>query len=321
MVEATPPNQGAFDLSGIAAAQAGAVPRGANAGLPAQAPHPGAGGAGESADLGAPTISALLVTDVTQANLMNEMQLSSRVPVVLVLYSPKSLASQQAVDLLETVTREARGAFQLGKVDVDADPQVAAAFQAQSIPAAYAVLAGRPLPLFEGVPTRSQVQEVLDEVLRIAPELGVTARLTVEESEFDKPMPPAHQAARDAEAEGDWGKAVKAWKKVLASNPADAEAKTALARARFERRYEKELAAQTSGESAADESVSALADSMFASGDEEGAFNSLLDALTGSFDPEEKERLRKQLVGLFPIATDAAAVKSARNRLATHLMV
>lgn len=316
MAEATPPTAGAFDLSGMV-----------GAGVPASgmsAPSPtGPGSAPMPRTISEDaSISAPLATEITQDNLMNEMQLSNRVPVVIVLYSPKSLASQQAVDILESAARSAGGAFQLARVNVDAEPQVAAAFQAQSVPAAYAVLAGRPLPLFEGVPTGAQVQEVLDEVLRIAPELGVTSRLTVDEAELTKPMPPAHQAARAAEEEGDWGKAVKAWKKVLASNPADAEAKTALARARFERRYEKELTtAQERSEAPAEVSVSALADSMFASGDEEGAFNALLEALTACDDPEEKERLRKQLIGLFPISTDMAAVKSARGRLATHLMV
>lgn len=307
MTEATPSTAGAFDLSGMAPT----------------APSPAAPASDAAPRTISPdaVVSAPLVMDITQANLANEMQLSTRVPLVIVLYSPKSLASQQAVEALEGAARSASGSFQLARVNVDTDPDVAAAFQAQSVPAAYAVLAGRPLPLFEGVPTPAQVQEVLAEVLRIAPELGVTGRLNFDESELEKPMPPAHQSARAAEEEGDWDQAIKAWKKVLASNPADAEAKTALARARFERRYERELSQSPDREGAGAESLSALADSMFASGDEEGAFNALLEALISSDSPEEKEAVRKQLVGLFPIATDPAAVKSARGRLATYLMV
>lgn len=313
MSETSPSSAGAFDLSHM-------VPQGqAQSSDPQTAPqaHPALGAPASSA-----AISAPLIVDVTEANLQETMALSQTVPIVLVLYSKKSLASKQAVDVLESVARADAGSFQLGKVDVDVSPNVAAAFQVQTVPASFALVAGRPVPLFEGAPTETQVTEVLNELLQVAPQMGVTGRLQVSEADLEKPMPEEHRAARTAEEEGDWDKAVKAWKKVLANNPSDSEAKTALARARFERRYEAETAeAASEDEPVGDLSTSALADSMFAKGDEEGAFNVLLDALTASFDAEEKEKLRQQLVGLFPIATDSAAVKSARTRLATHLMV
>ena len=69
------------------------------------------------------------------------------------------------------------------------------------------------------------------------------------------------------------------------------------------------------------ESPTTSADAHFAAGGEQGAFNVLLDALISAEDESDKEKYRRALVDLFPIASDTAAVKAARNRLATHLMV
>lgn len=312
--------QGAVDLSQMVSgvptstSDPGGYPpealAGTYAGDPAELPASGSG----------PIVDAPLISDVTEANFDAHMALSQTIPVVLVLYSKNSLPSKQALSTLESVVRSSRGAFQLGKIDVEASPALAAAFQAPTLPAAFAIMARRPVPMFEGVPTEAQVTEILDELLQVAPQLGVTGRIRVSDEDLEQPIPEEHWVARAAEDEGDWSKAVKAWKKVLANNPSDQEAKTALARARFERRYEKELVAVEVGEGSPD-SPATLADNMFARGDEEGAFNVLLDSLVATYDPKEKEAYRKQLVGLFPIATDSAAVKSARTRLATHLMV
>ena len=265
----------------------------------------------------AQNVPAPLVVDVTEATFEEQMALSQEVPVVLALYSPRSLASKQSLEILESLIRSADGSLQLGRVDVEASPQLAAAFQAQSVPATFAIIARRPIPLFEGVPTPAEAQRILTEVLQAAQQLGVTGRLEVSDEDTEIPTPEEHLPARAAEEEGDWDGAEKAWKKVLANNPADKEAKVALARARFERRYEKELA----GGAEMTESPTTSADAHFAAGDEQGAFDVLLDALISAEDESDKEKYRRALIGLFPIASDTAAVKAARNRLATYLMV
>lgn len=266
-----------------------------------------------------PTIDAPLITEVTTATFEEQMAISQTVPVVLVLYSPRSLASKQAVEVLEDVARADAGAFQLGKIDVETSPELAEAFKSSTIPAGFAVVARRPVPLFEGVPTPDQVNEILGELFQVAPQLGVTGRLNISEGDLERPIPPEHLAAREAEAVGDWSAAVKAWKKVLANHPADREAKTALARARFERRYEKESASVA--EAAAEVSVRVAADDRFAHGDEAGAFGLLLEAIKTTNDADDRDTLRKQLIGLFAIASDAAAVKSARADLSTFLLM
>ena len=260
----------------------------------------------------AATIPAPLVEAVTEQNFEQQMALSQTVPVILAVYSAKSLTSQQARTVLSDAVREYQGAFALRELDVDTQPQLAAALQVQALPTAMALVGGRPVPLFEGVPVKSQLTSVLDELLQVAPSMGVTGRLEVTSDELVSPIPPAHEAPLAAQDAGEWEKAIGLWRKVLANNPADTEAKLALARAEFELRQE------TASVDADD--AQAAADQLFAVGQEAQAFDLLLAQVTeGTAD--EREAARARLVELFALATDPAAVKSARTRLATVLLV
>ena len=60
------------------------------------------------------------------------------------------------------------GAWVLGTVDVDANPQLAAAAQAQSIPTVLVAWQGQFAPGFTGALPEAQVRLFLDEVLAIA---------------------------------------------------------------------------------------------------------------------------------------------------------
>ena len=175
------------------------------------------------------------------------------------------------------------------------------------------------MPLFEGAPTEADLEGVLAELFQVAPQLGVVGRINVGAADLETPIPDSHLPAREAEALGDWEKAIAAWRKVLASNPADREAKTALTRARFQLRQEESTEAGTNATEGTDNA--AQADRLFAAGQEAAAFDLLLAALAEAADAEQREQLRSRLVELFQIAGDPEAVKSARTRLATMLMV
>lgn len=267
---------------------------------------------GDQSDVpGAATIDAALIEQVTEANIEERMALSQTVPVLLIFYSGRSLASQNAVEILEDATRSLEGAVALGEVDTDAQPALAAALGIQTLPTSLALVGGRPVPLFEGVPTAEQLNALLAELLQVAPQLGVTGRIAITEEQLEKPMPPAHVAPREAEEAEDWDTAVQLWKKVLANNPADQEATLALARAEFEARQAVQDAPDVLG----------TADRLFASGRESEAFDLLLEQVAASADAAAKEAARARLVDLFRLAVDASAVKRARTRLATLLMV
>ena len=253
-------------------------------------------------------LEADLIAPLTEATFEDAMALSQTVPVVLFFYAKGSLPSKRAVTLLEDVTRAYQGKIALRLVDAESAQNLLAALQVQALPVAVALVGKRPVPLFEGVPTEAQVKSLVDQLLEAAGQLGVTGRISVDATNLEKPMPPEHEAPRAAEESEDWESAISLWKKVLANDPSDQEAKLALARAEFELR-------QAGG---ADDPLS-KADVLFATGHESEAFQLLLGMMTSAEDADAKDASRARLVELFALATDKAAVKSARSRLSSML--
>lgn len=251
-----------------------------------------------------------LITDADEASFQDVMSTSQAVPVILVMWSPRSLESKPALAMLEEVTRENTGAFQLVKVDIDRAPQIAQAFQIQSVPSVVALVGGRPIPLFQGSAAKEQVLPVIAQVIEAAGQMGVTARIAVAAEDTAAPTPPEHLAPLAAEAEGRLEDAIVGWEKVVDLNPRDEDAKSHLARVRLAARSAK-----------ADESdPAARADELFAAGDAAAAFDVLLDLLAAATQDEEREALRLRLLDLFRVAGATPEVSKARTRLAMLLM-
>jgi putative thioredoxin len=91
---------------------------------------------------------------------------SNEVPVVVDLWAPWCGPCKTLGPMLEAVVGETGGAVELVTVNVDENPQVATAFQAQSIPAVYAMRAGKVVDGFIGAVAEPTVR---DFVGRLAP--------------------------------------------------------------------------------------------------------------------------------------------------------
>ena len=252
-----------------------------------------------------------LITSTDEAGFQDVMSTSQAVPVILVMWSSRSLESKPTLAMLEDVAREHAGAFQLVEVDIDKAPQIAQAFQIQAVPTVVALVGGRPVPLFQGSAGKEQVVPVVSQILEAAAQMGITARIAVAAEDTAAPIPPEHEAPLAAEEEGRLDEAIALWERVVELNPRDEDAKSHLSRVRF--------AARAYGDHDASDPA-ARADALFAAGDAQAAFDVLLDLLAATKDDEERDALRLRLLDLFRVAGSSPEVSKARTRLAMLLM-
>ena len=141
--------------------------------------------------------------DVTDANFERDvLQRSMQVPVVVDLWAEWCGPCKTLGPVLERVVAETRGAVELAKVDVDTNPQVAATFQVQSIPAVFALRDQQVVDSFIGAVPEATVREF---VARLAPAPSEADRLAARGDEASLrhalELEPAHAAAVVALAE------------------------------------------------------------------------------------------------------------------------
>lgn len=105
--------------------------------------------------------------DVTDATFQTDvLERSQTTPVVVDLWAPWCGPCRTLSPILEKVVGETGGSVVLAKVNVDENPQVAAAFRVQGIPAVYAVSGGKVVDGFIGAQPEARVREFID---RLAP--------------------------------------------------------------------------------------------------------------------------------------------------------
>lgn len=289
-------------------------------------PQPGTGAAGATAPTGG------VVVDVTDASFPQVLELSRTVPVVIDLWAAWSEPSTQLSPIIEKVTREQGGRIVLAKVDVDANPQIAQAFRAESVPMVVALVAGQPVPMFTGAVAEEQVRDVFSRLLELAAQNGVTGSVPTGDAETDggaaeeavePPLPPLHAEAFEAIEAGDYARAITAYEKALAENPRDEDAKAGLGQVRLLDRVQG-LDLQQAREAAAAnprdvQAQFAVADLDISGGHVADAFDRLLD-LFAAVPAEERAPVRERLVELFDLVGSAdPRVAAARTRLASLL--
>ena len=310
---------GAVDLGARQAAAQRRQQAAARAAAPAAPPD--AGDAGEAGQAEGP--ASAFVIDVTEETFNTEVALRSRsAPVIVDLWAEWCGPCKQLSPVLEKLANEAGGAWVLAKIDVDANPRLAQAFQAQSIPMVVAIVGGQMVDAFLGAMPEAQVRQWLDQVLAVAGQLGVQGapRDGAEPGEdaFDD-LPPALAAARDAMEEGDLDTAAGALEKALADAPADALAKNWLAQVNLMRRISAgDPATATRDAAAHPEDTDAqlrAADFEMASGDAERAFDRIL-AVVRRTSGDERNKARLHLLDLFEVLSpDDERLKKARTQL------
>lgn len=253
-------------------------------------------------------------TEVTEANFEEEVLIrSDEVPVVVLLWSPRSDACVQLVETLSGMANEDDGKWSLVTVNVDVAPRVAQIFGVDAVPTVVALAAGQPLSSFQGVQPPDQLRRWVDSLLSATAGKLRDPSGSGPEEEVD---PGLAQARQQLEA-GDFGAAKESYQALLDVNPGDTEAKAAirqidfLTRATAQRPDAVAVADAASGDI---EAAFAAADVHILNQDVSAAFDRLI-ALVRSTSGDERTLVRTRLIELFELfdPTDPEVVIGRRS--------
>jgi putative thioredoxin len=280
------------------------------------------------------------VFDVTEATFEADVLERSRtVPVVMDLWAEWCGPCKQLSPVLEKLAAEADGAWVLAKVDVDANPQLSAALQVQSIPMVVAVVGGQLVPGFLGALPEAQVRQWLGQLMQAVQQLGMPPAAAGDQAGQAGPgagpqvpdatpgggeyLDPGLAEAQQAMERGDLDGAAAAFERMLEADAGHPIAAQGLAQVNLFRRvnsYDEAAARREAAGHPGDvDAQSKVADLDLANGRLDDAFDRLLGVVRRT-SGEDRDQARRHLIGLFDIFPPGdPRVAKARATLSTLL--
>jgi putative thioredoxin len=255
--------------------------------------------------------------EITEANLEAQVLVrSSQVPVVVLLWSPRSEASAQLGQDLSGLADADGGKWALATVNVDTVPRVAQMFGVQAVPTVIALAGGQPLASFQGPQPPEQLRRWIDSMLN-----ATAGKLEGGTEDAEEADPELEQARAHLDA-GDFDAALAAYQAILDAKPNHTEAKGAVRQIAFLQRATVQRADAVAVADAAPDDI----DAAFAAADVEilqqdviAAFERLI-ALVKRTAGDERTAVRTRLIELFDLFDPAdPEVVAGRRNLANAL--
>jgi putative thioredoxin len=114
------------------------------------------------------------IVDVNESDFQYEvLAFSGKRPVLVDFWAGWSEPSKNLDPILEKLTLEAGGTFRLAKLDVDANPKLAADYGVRGIPAVKAFRNGQIIAEFDGLRTEAQIREFLKGLAPLTNDIAV----------------------------------------------------------------------------------------------------------------------------------------------------
>lgn len=247
---------------------------------------------------------------------------STRVPVVVELTSAQ--AGRTLTDALDQMAAADGGRWVHAVIDVDRSPQVAQAFQTQTVPTVVALAGGRPLADFEGDQSQEWLRQWIDAVLQATegklqgpgPEDTSASEPGQEPGEAEDPE---RDAAEAALAEGDLEGAEATFSALVEQRPGDHSLLEALRYVQAARRVELEQSGEDEQATGMVATALRASDRALISGDYAGAFRTLIDTVRVTAG-DDRDAVRTRLLELLDsLPPTDPQVLAARRDLAGAL--
>jgi putative thioredoxin len=254
-----------------------------------------------------------LVIQVDSNSIRDYLAISDSLPVLVLLVQENDPSSQSLLSTVKLLTEKTAGKILTLVVDAVKSPELAQAFDLKQIPTLLGMLKGQPAPLFTGDQPAEQVEQIIDRVLEVGKENGLTGTVKVAEPEPELSI--THQQAFAAIEENNYPLAKSLYEKALVENPNDQLAEAGLAQIKLLIRLEgKDLPLLVSSLGQDTDTALDRVDALVATGAASAGFEQLL-VLFENTAKDQREPIRLRFVELFLVVgnEDPAVIKARKN--------